>query len=220
LLRVLTPSKDRDLDIRAYLARVVEELKDPVKRQMKSESKPETKPEDGEPDIDEADYVPASTNGGMKVLVSGADEDSSTIPTAQREIILKEIAAFRERSNRRERNKTWFEEDEKNRHDRDQSPLRSDSRRQNKSQDMPDDRRGPRPIESQENIPLGPAADRRRAPREYHQSMRFRASSDRYDRDDDEDIPDDELERRRQDKKKRELEAKFVEVMTLFRWLI
>jgi RNA-binding protein 25 len=210
---VLTTSKERDLDVRAYLARVVEELKDPIKRQMKPESKPETKMEEGEPDIDEADYVPASTNGGMKVLVSSADEDSSSIPTAQREIILKEIAAFRERSNRRERNKTWFEEEDKSRHDRDQSPLRTDSRRQ---KDTSDDRRGPRSIEPQENIPLGPAADRRRATREYHQSMRFRASSDRYDRDDDEDIPDDELERRRQDKKKRELEAKFVEVITLF----
>lgn len=217
---MLTISKERDLDIKAYLARVVEELKDPVKRRMKSESNSEAKAEDVQPDIDEADYVPASTNGGMKILVTGADEDSSTIPTAQREIILKEITAFRERSNRRERNKTWFDEDEKTRNDRDQSPLRTDSRRQNKSQDMPDDRRGPRSAEPQENIPLGPAADRRRAPREYHQSMRFRASSDRYDRDDDEDTPDDELERRRQDRKKRDLESKFIEVIILLFWPI
>ena len=191
----------------------MEELKDPVKRQPKSASKQENKAEDGAPDIDEADYVPASTNGGMTVLVSGGEEDSSTIPTAQREIILKEIAAFRERSNRRERNKTWFEEEEdKTRNERDQSPMQTDSRRQNRSHDIHDDRRGARPATVTESIPSGPAADRRRGGRDYHQPVRFRSGTDRYDRDDEEDIPDDQIERRRQERKQRELEATFIDV--------
>jgi RNA-binding protein 25 len=190
----------------------VEELKDPVKRQTKSASKQESKTEDEAPIIDEADYVPASTNGGMTVLVSGGDEDSSTIPIAQREIILKEIAAFRERSNRRERNKTWFEEEDKTRSERDQSPMQTDSRRQNRSHDTHDDRRGARPASVTESIPSGPAADRRRGGRDYHQPVRFRSSTDRYDRDEEEDIPDDQLEHRRQEKKQRELETTFVDV--------
>jgi hypothetical protein len=207
--------QERDLDVRAYLARVMEELKDPVKRQTKSASKQESKTEDGAPDIDEADYVPASTNGGMTVLVSGGDEDSSTIPTAQREIILKEIAAFRERSNRRERNKTWFEEEDKTRNERDQSPMQADSRRQNRSHEIHDDRRGARPASVVESIPSGPAADRRRGGRDYHQPVRFRSSTDRYDRDDDEEIPDDQIEYRRQERKQRELEMAFVDVRIL-----
>ena len=193
------------------------ELKDPVKRQTKSASKQENKTEDGAPDIDEADYVPESTNGGMTVLVAG-DEDSSTIPIAQREIILKEIAAFRERSNRRERNKTWFEEEDKTRNERDQSPMQTDSRRQNRSNETHDDRRGARPVSAVESIPSGPAADRRRGGRDYHQPVRFRSSTDRYDRDDNEDISDDEIEHRRHERKQRELETAFVDVRILLVW--
>ena len=207
--------QERDLDVRAYLARVVEELKDPVKRQTKSASIKEKRTDDGALDIDEADYVPASTTGGMTVLVSGGDEDSSTMPTAQREIILKEIAAFRERSNRRERNKTWFEEEDKTRNERDQSPMQTDPRRQNRSHDIQDDRRGAKLASAIESIPSGPAADRRRGGRDHHQPVRFRSSTDRYDRDDEEGIPDDQIERHRQERKQRELEAAFVDVRTL-----
>lgn len=201
-----------DLDTRAYLARVMEELKDPDKRQPKSESKQDNKGEDGTLDIDEADYVPASK--GMTLLVGG-DEDSSTMPNAQREVILKEIAAFRERSNRRERNKTWYEEEEKALNERDKSPIPSDSRRQNRSQDTQDDRRGARPSATQENIPSGPAADRRRGGRDYHQSVKFRSSTDRYDRDDDEDVPDELLERRRLEERRRKFDAAFADVLPL-----
>jgi hypothetical protein len=193
----------------------MEELKDPVKRQTKS-TKQDSNKEVGALDIDEADYVPASTNGGMTVLVSGADEDSSTIPSAQREIILKEITAFRERSNRRERNKTWYEEEEKARSERDNSPIQSDLRRQNRSHDTYDDKIGAKPASSRDNIPSGPAADRRKGGRDYHQSVRFRSSSDRYDREDDVDIPDDQIERRRLERKRRDLEATFIDVIALF----
>lgn len=202
------------MDIRAYLARVMEELKDPSKRQIASESKQENKQEDGTLDIDEADYVPASKNAGMTILVGG-DDDSSTIPNAQREIILKEIAAFRERSNRRERNKTWYEEEEKAVNEPDNSPLPTDSRRQNKAHDANDDRRGAKFGLAPENIPSGPAADRRRGGRDYHQSVKFKSSTDRYDRDDDEDIPDEQIERRRLDRKRRDLDVTFVDVITL-----
>lgn len=192
----------------------MEELKDPDKRQTTADSKQENKAEDGTLDIDEADYVPASKNAGMTVLVGG-DEDSSTIPNAQREIILKEIAAFRERSNRRERNKTWYEEEEKAVNERDNSPMPSDSRRPNRSHDTYEDRRGARPASVQESIPSGPAADRRRGGRDYHQSVKFRSGTDRYDKDDDDDVPDDELERRRLERKRRDLDATYVDVMTL-----
>jgi hypothetical protein len=124
----------------------MEELKDPAKRKTKSEEK-KAKTEDKSLDVDEEDYVPVK-GSGMTVLVGGEDEDDSgTMPLAQREIIMKEIAGFRERS------------------------IRRDS-----------------------------------------QSIKFRSGSDRYDRDDDDDIADEELERRRLEKKRRDLEALFADV--------
>jgi hypothetical protein len=200
--------KGRDDDIRAYLARVMEELKDSEKRQPKQESKGD-QAEDGQPDIDEADYVPEKA--GMTVLISG-DDDPSVMPNAQREIILKEIAAFRERSNRRDRNKMWFEEEEKakSNKDRDVSPIQGEPKRQTKaSQDAQDDKR---PGAGSESIPSGPAADRRRSGREYHQPVRFRTDTDKED---DEDVPDEELEDRRQLRKRRELMTTFSDVYAL-----
>ena len=183
----------------------MEELKDPEKRQPKQESKGD-QAEDGQPDIDEADYVPEKA--GMTVLISG-DDDPSVMPNAQREVILKEIAAFRERSNRRDKNKMWFEEEEKakSNKDRDASPIQGDSKRQTKaSQDAQDEKRA---RAGSDSIPSGPAADRRRPAREYHQPVRFRTDKDREE---DEDIPDEELERRRQERKARDLETTFIGV--------
>ena len=201
-------AKGRDDDIRAYLARVMEELKDPEKRNPKTESKGD-QAEDGQPDIDEADYVPDKP--GMTVLISG-DDDPSVMPNAQREVILKEISAFRERSNRRDRNKMWVEEEEKakNNKNRDASPVQTDSKRQTKaSQDGQDEKRT---RAGSESIPSGPAADRRRTGRDHHQLTRFRTEKDRED---DEDVPDEELERRRQERNRKDLEDTFIDVSPL-----
>src|SRR5205814_4483867 len=81
--------------------------------------------------------------------------------------------------------------------------------------DTHDDRRGAKLTSAGESIPSGPAADRRRGGRDYHQPVRFRSSTDRYDRDDDEGIPDDQIERRRQERKQREMETAFVDVRPL-----
>lgn len=202
-------AKDRELDIRAYLVRVMEELKDPAKRKANSEEK-KANTEDKTLDVDEEDYVPVK-GSGMTVLVGGDDEDSGTMPLAQREIILKEITAFRERSIRRDRNKTWLEEEVKKTTERDESPVQNDSRRRDRNRDNTDDRRG----KSTPEIPSGPAADRRR-PRDYSQSIKFRSGADWYDRDEDDDIPDEELERRRLEKKRRDLEASFADVLPPF----
>jgi len=197
--------KGRDDDIRAYLARVMEELKDPEKRQPKTESKGD-QAEDGQPDIDEADYVPEKA--GMTVLISG-DDDPSAMPNAQRETIMKEIAAFRERSNRRDRTKMWFEEEEKakNNKNREASPVQTDSKRQTKAAHEAQDEKRARA--GSESIPSGPAADRRRTGRDYHQLSRFRTEKERED---DEDVADEELERRRQERKRKELEDTFIDV--------
>jgi len=191
------------------LARVMEELKDPAKRRTNSEEK-KAKAEDKSLDVDEDDYIPAK-GSGMTVLVGGDDEDSGSMPLAQREIILKEISAFRERSIKRERNKTWLEEEVKKTTERDESPVPNDSRRRDRNRDTTDDRRG----KSTPEIPSGPAADRRR-PRDYSQSIKFRSG----DRDEEDDIPDEELERRRLDKKRRDLEAAFVDVSHLYLFLL
>lgn len=200
-------NKDQVNDVRGYLARVVEELKDPAKRQTKTETKTEVKAENSSLDIDESDYVPA-TNGAAK---GGDDTESMPTSLAQRELILKEIAAFRERSNRRDRNRTWYDEEEKGSNEKDYSSPQTDTRRPRAS-DKHEDRRPLKATSTQENIPSGPAADRRRGTRDYHQGVKFRVESDRYDRDEDEDIPDEELEKRRVERKKKDLEATFVEV--------
>lgn len=198
-----TNIQDQDLNVRSYLSRVMEELKDPIKRQIKAEQKTEVKSEDKLDDIDEADY----TGNAYNVLsTGGVEEDATGMPTADREIILKEIAAFRERSNRREKwNKSWFEEEEKsksnvNGNEREKTP---DTRRGN-------ERRG----DGEGSIPSGPAAERRRGGRDFHHGVKFRSSSDRYDVDDDEDIPDEEIERRLQDKQRRDLAAAFADVLS------
>jgi hypothetical protein len=187
---------------------VVEELKDPSKRQIQSKTQNELDTVTKTLDVDEADYEPTQ-NGGMTVLVGG-EEDSGTMPMAQREVILKEIAAFRDRSNRRERNKTWIEEEEKGRNERDNSPMQSEPRRRDRNTEN-EEKRAAKAGSAQDNIPSGPAADRRKA-RDYHQSVKFRSSSDRYERDEDDDMPDDELERRRLERKRRDLETNFVDV--------
>jgi RNA-binding protein 25 len=188
----------------------VEELKEPSKRQTQSKTQSEQETAAKALDVDEADYEPAQKEG-MTVLVSGEGEDSGSMPLAQREIILKEIAAFRDRSNRRERNKTWIEEEDKGRNDQDKSPIQTESRRRDRNMDSNDEKRASKSGSAQDNIPSGPAADRRK-PRDYHQSVKFRSSTDKYDRDEDEDIPDDELERRRLERKRRDIETNFVDV--------
>jgi hypothetical protein len=193
----------------------VEELKDPAKRQTKAELKKEAKTEDASLDIDESDYVPASANGAMKAAISGGDGEGNAAALAQREIILKEIAAFRERSNKRERNKTWYDEEDYKGNSEGFSAGQNDTRRPARSQDNQDGRQPLRATPTRENIPSGPAADRRRGTRDYHQSIKFRSEADRYDRDED-DIPDEELEERRLERKKGDLEKSYIEVHPIF----
>jgi len=183
----------------------MEELKDPIKRQITADQKTEVKSEDKLDDIDEADYT-----GNADTVLSttgGVEEDATGMPTADREVILKEISAFRERSNRREKwNKSWFEEEEKQK-----SNVNGNEREK-----TPDVRRlkdHERRASREESIPSGPAAERRRGGRDFHHGVKFRSGSDRYDVDEDEDIPDEEIERRLQDKKRRELAAAFADVL-------
>jgi hypothetical protein len=193
----------------------MEELKDPVKRQTKAEPKKEAKTEDASLDIDESDYVPASVNGATKVVVSGGDSEGNAAALAQREIILKEIAAFRERSNKRERNKTWYDDEDYKGNSEGFSGGQNDTGRPARTQDNQDGRQPLRATPTRENIPSGPAANRRRGTRDYHQSVKFKSEADRYDRDEDEDIPDEELEKRRLERKKRDLENSYVEVQSI-----
>lgn len=190
----------------------MEELKDPAKRRTKTEPKKEAKTEDTSLDIDESDYVPAFANGATKIAVSGGDGEGNAAALAQREIILKEIAAFRERSNKRERNKTWYDEEDYKGNSEGFSAGQNDTRRPARTQDNQDGRQPLKATPARDNIPSGPAADRRRGARDYHQSVKFRSEADRYDRDEDDDIPDEELEKRRLERKRRDLENNYIEV--------
>jgi hypothetical protein len=193
---------------------VTEELKDPSKRTSRSKEKDSSAAEAERALIDESDYVPAKQN--MTVLVGGGEDESANIDLKQREVILKEIAAFRDRSNRRERNKTWFEELEK---DKEKERERDEGRRDG-TPDRREDRRrrGASPGGGEGGIPSGPAAERRRG------YVKFRPEMDRYEREDDDNVPDEELENRRLARKTRDLEQLFIEVNipflnSLFLWM-
>jgi hypothetical protein len=191
------PSQNTDLDIRAYLSSVLDKLKNPAERRPKQEESQTETPQPEALDIDEADYQP---NAGKTVLIGGDDDANSNALTAQRETILKEISAFRERSNRRERKfdiadlEKWEGKAE-----------REDSPAARQGSETP--RRG-KEEKKAGTIPSGPAAERRGRGRD----IRFRAASDRYDLEDEENIPDDQIESRRLEKKQRDLEAAFREV--------
>jgi len=205
--------QNTDLDIRAYLATVLEKLKNPVERKPKEEEQGKEAPQSNEgPNIDEADYVPS---GGKTVLVGGDDDSNSTIPTAQRETILKEIAAFRERSNRRERkiDLTDLEKWEGGGKGRSESPgvRQGSSEPPRRQQQQNDSRKGSTSGGGGTAIPSGPAAERRSKGRDY---IKFRSGSDQYDLED-ENIPDEQIERRRLEAKHRRLKADFYEVLQI-----
>jgi len=186
-------------------------LKNPEERKPKEEEKGKEAPQPSEgPNIDEEDYVP---NGGKTVLVGGDDDSNSTIPTAQRETILKEIASFRERSNRRERkiDLVDLEKWEGGGKGRSESPAaRQGSSEPPRRQQQQNDSRKPSATSGGGTaIPSGPAAERR-SRRDY---IKFRSGSDHYDLEEEENIPDDQIERRRLETKHRRLKAEFYEVL-------
>ena len=186
-------------------------MKNPDERKPKEEEKGKEAPQPNEgPNIDEEDYVP---NGGKTVLVGGDDDSNSTIPTAQRDTILKEISSFRERSNRRERKVDLvdLEKWEAGGKRRSESPAarQGSSEPPRRQQQQNDSRKASVTSSGGTAIPSGPAAERR-SRRDY---IKFRSGSDQYEQEDEENIPDDQIERRRLESKHRRLKADFYEVL-------
>ncbi|KAF2662654.1 hypothetical protein K491DRAFT_686533 [Lophiostoma macrostomum CBS 122681] len=171
-------------------------------------------PMDGPGDITMQD-VPTQDGDGVEVvnIAFSAEDDLADIPAEMREIVAAEIAAFRDRSNRRDQERLKREEEieaeERLRVGRRSPPLSAPT--------------GPGGANGANGVPLGPRADRgiqgapsgprgSQFPRDYQGGVNFvnggAINNGVYinREDDDDSASDDEIERRRQKKKDEELE--------------
>ena len=163
------------------------------------------------------------------------DDELSDIPAEMRETVAKEIAAFRDRSNRRDMERLRREEE-----------IESMERQRNMSQPRPSRLASPPlsapsgPAGGANGIPLGPrdrgvpnapvgpkAYQGQQLPRDYQKGVTFVNGSGvngassagwiKRDDDDDSDASDEELEKRRRNKKEAELEKLYLDQER--RWL-
>jgi len=184
----------------------------------------------------------AMTDGGVKVDGSGAevvtipitvDDELSDIPAEMRETVAKEIAAFRDRSNRRDLERLKREEEvesmERARNTNGPRPSRlaspptsAPSGPAGGANGIPV---GPRDRSGVPNAPAGPKGFGQQIPRDYQKGVSFvngtginGASSNWIAREDeDSDASDEELERRRRGNREAELEKQFLDQER--RWL-
>jgi hypothetical protein len=159
----------------------------------------------------------------VNIAFSGEDE-LADIPAEMREIVAAEIAAFRDRSNRRDQERLRREEE-----------LEAEERRRSGRRSPPVSApTGPGGAGGANGVPLGPRAERgvqgapsgpkgSQFPRDYQGGVNFvnggAMSNGVYIKHEDDDDPasDDELERRRQQKRDEELDEQYRKELS--RWL-
>ena len=188
----------------------------------------------------DADF--AMTDGGVQVDGAGAevvtipitvDDELSDIPAEMRETVAKEIAAFRDRSNRRDLERLRREEEVESMERARNATGPRPSRLASPPASAPSGPAGGAngiPIGSRDrggvpNAPAGPKAFGQQIPRDYQKGVSFvngtginGASAGWIDREDeDSDASDEELERRRREKKEAELEKHYLDQER--RWL-
>ena len=194
-------------------------------------TKDETSKVDGDNDL-AIDHEPASDSKAEVVTIPiTVDDELSDIPADMRETVAKEIAAFRDRSTRRDLERLKREEEAESlerarnvgglRHNRLASPP-------------PTAPSGPAggangipvaPRERPLNAPSGPKGFGQQVPRDYHKGVAFVNGSSNHDtvngwlkrEDEDSEASDEELERRRKSKKDAELEKQYLDQER--RWL-
>ncbi|KIV89966.1 hypothetical protein, variant [Exophiala mesophila] len=162
------------------------------------------------------------TNGDIVTIPINVDDELSDIPAEMRETVAKEIAAFRDRSNRRDlerlKREEELEQQERNRMNGERlnrlasPPLAAPSGPAGGSNGIPVGPRG---------APSGPKGFGAQIPRDYQKGVTFvngtAISGSSAFEDEDTDASDEELERRRREKKEAEQEKLFLDQER--RWL-
>ncbi len=183
---------------------------------------------DGDVDMNNGGYD--STNGDVVTIPISADDELSDIPAEMRETVAKEIAAFRDRSNRRDLERLKREE-EIEQQERQRMMNGSNSRSSRLASPPPTAPSGPGggangiPVGPRDrsglNAPSGPKAFGQQIPRDYQKGVTFvngtSISAASAFEDDDTDASDEELERRRNAKKDADLGKQYLDQER--RWL-
>jgi hypothetical protein len=210
---------------RAALATVLSDLAHPSVPMQKDE----LSNIDRDGDITMVDGVPVDgSNAEVVTIPITVDDELSDIPAEMRETVAREIAAFRDRSNRRDLERLKREEEiESLERARNASgprpsrlaspPLSAPSGPAGGANGIPI---GPRD-RSLLNAPAGPKGFGQQIPRDYQRGVTFvngtGINGASAFEDDDTDASDEELERRRKEKKNAELEKQYVDQER--RWL-
>ncbi|KAF8464018.1 hypothetical protein BDZ91DRAFT_730569 [Kalaharituber pfeilii] len=213
---------------RAEVKAILLEYGDPTKRAARSaEPASSTDAAEGTPD-NAANAAKKDDNGPQPEIVTiplSTDDELSDIPADMREMVAKEIAAFRERSNRRDMERLKREE-EVERMERERNNGVRVSRLASPPTSAPTG-----PSGGANSIPIGPSrlrdapASAPTAPRMAHGGVQIQrdyqkgvtfvngstANSYWTKEEEESDASDEELERRRKEKKARELESAFLD---------
>ncbi|KAJ9609633.1 hypothetical protein H2200_005961 [Cladophialophora chaetospira] len=177
---------------------------------------------DREGDVNMGDGTNIDANGEVVTIPIAIDDELSDIPAEMRETVAKEIAAFRDRSNRRDlerlKREEEIEQQERNRNmngdrfNRLASPPPSAPAGPAGANGIPSGPRG---------APAGPKGFGLQIPRDYQKGVTFvngtAISGSSAFEDEDTDASDEELERRRKERKDAELEKLFLDQER--RWL-
>ena len=178
---------------------------------------------DGEGDVKMGDGTnPDGANGDIVTISINVDDELSDIPAEMRETVAKEIAAFRDRSNRRDierlKREEEIEQQERNRMNNERfnrlasPPLTAPSGPAGGANGIPVGPRG---------APAGPKGFGQQIPRDYQKGVTFvngtSINGASAFEDEDTDASDEELERRRKEKKDAERDQHYLDQER--RWL-
>jgi PWI domain len=183
---------------------------------------------DRDGDVSMANGGPEGTNGDVVTIPISADDELSDIPAEMRETVAKEIAAFRDRSNRRDLERLKREEEIEQ---QERQRMMNGSRPSRLASPPPSAPSGPAggangiPVGPRDrsglNAPSGPKGFGLQIPQDYHKGVTFvngtSISAASAFEDEDTDASDEELEQRRKAKKDAELEKQYLDQER--RWL-
>ncbi|EFR05081.1 hypothetical protein MGYG_08090 [Nannizzia gypsea CBS 118893] len=204
---------------RKNLAAVLAELTNPS-----AQIKGEGVDKDGDTTMGDGEKQADGTSAEVITIPITVEDELSDIPAEMRETVAKEIAAFRERSNRRDLERLKREEEIESlerarnaghsRSNRLSSPPRSTPAPAGGANGIP---LGPRD-RSVPNAPSGPKGYGQQIPKDYQKGVSFvNNETDIAPEDDDTDASDSEVERRHQGKRNAELEKQALDQER--RWL-
>lgn len=173
---------------------------------------------DGDVDMQNGQSKINELTGEIVTIPLTVEDELSDIPAEMRETVAKEIASFRDRSNRRDMERIKREEEMEK-----AERLRTEPRINRLASPPPaaatanGSRSAPR-AGGVEGAPSGPRGFGAQIPRDYQKGVSFVNGNAAYnDEDEDSDASDEELERRRKSKRDAELEKTYLDQVR--RWL-